>query len=526
MEAPPAPDLPPDLDEFPVLEDLGEDAPEAPWRPGLLGKFPVTLGLTVVVIVFFGLEYLYGGTSDPRAHLRLGALWPSRVWEHGEYFRLLTCVFLHNTIVHLGLNWFAFLQLGALVEYLYGSWRLLAFYLLCGLGGSLASALFGVQGSVGASGAIMGLAGLLLGATWFGAEPARSELRTMLGQRLLFGVVLTFALGVGLLLVFPIVDNWGHAGGFFAGLVLSGVRRDPRRPQGNALKLLAIALASVTVVSFAWMALAGDRSLETYEVDMARHLELRLERKPDGAQAVLAMNEMLDLYAEAGDQTDGVAALKRCLARVQDPATLGGDFDALFDSERPAIVLGLAVVALCIFLWRKKRKTFAVATGAGALLFFTFVDVIPNDGLAGFLFRNQANRDRELEVTLDRWLEMSPDDHSARNSMAWHLVTRSDLTRRDPERALELSRSSLELIPDASAELGRAATVAYTDTLAEILYQQEQLDEALATQQRAVALAEEAGLSGAGLDELRARLAKIERAQRSRGDVAPVDTAN
>ena len=98
------------------------------------------MGLLALTAVFFAIEHLLGGGMEVLVHLRLGALRADRVAEHNEYFRLLMPLFLHHGLIHLLFNGFALLQLGALVEHFWGSRRLLAYYVVCGLGASLVSA--------------------------------------------------------------------------------------------------------------------------------------------------------------------------------------------------------------------------------------------------------------------------------------------------------------------------------------------------------------------------------------------------
>ncbi len=75
--------------------------------------------------------------------------------------RLLTCTFLHAGLLHLGLNCFALFSIGPDVEAVMGYSTFAAIYLLSGLGGSIASFLFSDLVTVGASGAIFGLLGVL-----------------------------------------------------------------------------------------------------------------------------------------------------------------------------------------------------------------------------------------------------------------------------------------------------------------------------------------------------------------------------
>jgi membrane associated rhomboid family serine protease len=146
---------------------------------------------------------------------------------HGELWRLWTVTLLHdpNNLLHLLFNMYALYLAGPIVERLYGSGLTLVFYLVAAAGGSLGSFAFGPNApSVGASGAIFGLFGILLVATRT-HHPALdrasrnfvAQLGTLLLINIVFGIV---AAGY--------IDNAAHAGGFVTGALL-GVAFVPGR---------------------------------------------------------------------------------------------------------------------------------------------------------------------------------------------------------------------------------------------------------------------------------------------------------
>ena len=145
----------------------------------------------------------------------------------GEYWRLWTVTLLHGSpepgffgasLLHLGFNMYALYLTGPIVERWYGSLRFLLFYLLCAAGGSVASFVFGGDvPSVGASGAIFGLFGLLLGANR-AHRPVDRQSRYLVGQLgmlILFNILFGFAV--------PNIDNAAHIGGLLTGLWLGSV---------------------------------------------------------------------------------------------------------------------------------------------------------------------------------------------------------------------------------------------------------------------------------------------------------------
>ena len=139
--------------------------------------------------------------------------------QRGDWWRLLTAVFLHSGLMHLAMNMAALLCTGPTVERVYGSRRFLLLYLGAGLAGSALSMHFSAQHAtaVGASGAVFGVAGALLVAA--------------LRHRRFLPTVLSFYTlgGVGLLLLDAMlrgfgsakVDNAAHIGGLLAGCLLA-----------------------------------------------------------------------------------------------------------------------------------------------------------------------------------------------------------------------------------------------------------------------------------------------------------------
>ena len=139
----------------------------------------------------------------------------------GEYYRLFTAMFLHLGTAHIFFNGLALWSIGRTVESLFGSRRFTLIYFLGGLSGSIASFIFTRGVSVGASGAIFAIVGaeivFLYNNRQLLGKRAQSEL-----QSLLFLAALNF--GIGLVSAASrggvVIDNWGHIGGFFAGIVL------------------------------------------------------------------------------------------------------------------------------------------------------------------------------------------------------------------------------------------------------------------------------------------------------------------
>jgi len=126
-----------------------------------------------------------------------------------QWWRIGAAMFLHFSVLHLGMNMLALMQIGPSLEDLLGRGEMLLVYLLTGLAGNLVSELRPTAFiGAGASGAIMGMVGL---ATGLGHASGSSEGRAIRDRMLKWGAyTLVFGLAIG-------ADNLAHAGGFVVG---------------------------------------------------------------------------------------------------------------------------------------------------------------------------------------------------------------------------------------------------------------------------------------------------------------------
>lgn len=129
----------------------------------------------------------------------------------GQYWRLITPIFLHGSLLHIGFNMYALFLFGPGLERHYGRARYLALYLLSGFAGNVASLMFSPAPSLGSSTAIFGLLGAQ-GVFMF-------HNRELLGGAARRGLNNIIAIAVINLLIglSPQIDNWGHLGGLLGG---------------------------------------------------------------------------------------------------------------------------------------------------------------------------------------------------------------------------------------------------------------------------------------------------------------------
>lgn len=206
-------------------------------RSALRANAPVTYALLAINIGMFVLTLLTGDLIFNRfAEIKaLVAL--------GEWYRLITPMFLHAGILHLLLNSYVLFTFGPEVEQAYGSRRFALIYFLSGFTGAVGSYLFSLGTSVGASGAIFGIVGALVAFLYGkrGSAMAFGYMRNILGF-----VGLNLAFGF----FFPQIDNFAHIGGLLGGLIL-GYGLDVTRARKPSLALQILAVAGVGAVGVA-----------------------------------------------------------------------------------------------------------------------------------------------------------------------------------------------------------------------------------------------------------------------------------
>jgi rhomboid protease GluP len=142
----------------------------------------------------------------------LGAKSNEAIRLGGEYYRFLTSMFLHGSILHIAFNAYSLFALGPETERMYGTPRFAALYFISGFAGGVASYAFSPFPSVGASGAIFGLVGGL--AAFFYAS--RKTLGEMARQQL-GGLITVIMLNLFIGFSGTNIDNFAHIGGLVGG---------------------------------------------------------------------------------------------------------------------------------------------------------------------------------------------------------------------------------------------------------------------------------------------------------------------
>ena len=178
--------------------------------------FKILLGINIALFFLAFLFQLITGEfqSFDLEFLSLTGIFSTKLIERGELWTLLTANFVHYDILHFGFNIYALYALGKLVDNFYGYKTLFITYILSGLLASIFT--YGYSyvidepiSSLGASGAIFGLLGLLVSGTLKGNNlPFETKS---------FYPTLLIAILISLL---PQVNLWAHVGGFISGFLL------------------------------------------------------------------------------------------------------------------------------------------------------------------------------------------------------------------------------------------------------------------------------------------------------------------
>lgn len=171
---------------------------------------PTTI-LIAVNIAFFLISVIMSGSIgdiNTGVLVTLGAK-ENYLISHGQFYRLLTSMFLHGGIIHLAFNMYALYSLGNLVEQIYGVKKYMIIYFVSGLFASFTSYILSPYISVGASGAIFGLMGACL---VFGFKE-----KHRIGKNFFMELASVVVLNVIIGLSQANIDNTAHFGGLFAG---------------------------------------------------------------------------------------------------------------------------------------------------------------------------------------------------------------------------------------------------------------------------------------------------------------------
>jgi rhomboid protease GluP len=226
--------LPPDPGYIPAEQTVRRPRPSWAVAPATYLLVGINC-LVFVVMVIHGVSMI---SPSPDQLLHCGANNASAVLQYGDWWRIVTAMFVHVGIIHLACNMWCLWNLGLLAEPLLGSAGLLAAYVLSGAAGNLLSTLYNwwkysaqagtgglVYGPVGAgaSGAVFGLAGVLIVLLKSPLLPVPLEELKKLRKSVIYFAAINLIIGLGTMAPGSVVhiDNQAHLGGFTCGLLFA-----------------------------------------------------------------------------------------------------------------------------------------------------------------------------------------------------------------------------------------------------------------------------------------------------------------
>lgn len=285
----------------------------------------VTYGLVSVCVVVFALTWAFHLThrqlSGEDVLLRWAANFgPSTV--AGQWWRLLTSIFVHMSLIHLAINMWCLWDLGSFVERIYGRSTYLFIFCLTGIAGALVSIAwqpFAVE--AGASGAIFGLAGVVIACCLFG----HLRFSGSAAKRILLSVAAfaVYSLAVGW--SNPGVGNAAHLGGLISGFVIGLllVWLSPRAVVALcSLVLLASCVLVARTMAFVVPAQEGRSALAAGQSQAAiAALDLSLRKKPAFAEGYVLLGQA---YMQQQKFPEAESASRRALEI--DPYVAGAEY--------------------------------------------------------------------------------------------------------------------------------------------------------------------------------------------------------
>jgi membrane associated rhomboid family serine protease/Flp pilus assembly protein TadD len=302
--------------------ELADDAPQpvmaAPWvrRESSVTLTQIILGANVMIFIAM---VLASGSIDEfsgRIRVSFGSNYGPLTLS-GQGWRLFTYMFLHGDVMHIAFNMWCLWDLGKLCESLYGRWTFAALYVVTGVAGGVVSVGWNPYvNSVGASGAIFGLAGALIASFYLGefSQPRIAIQSTL--KSLVFFVGFNVAWGI----FFSGIDNACHAGGLISGLIFGALIARIAPQHDQPLRRIGVLFFMVLVVGGSavgvqrWRgdgirfgsAIAAERNVDR----MIGELQKRVQQSPQDASAHYALAHA---YLSKEQFPEGESELKRVL---------------------------------------------------------------------------------------------------------------------------------------------------------------------------------------------------------------------
>jgi rhomboid protease GluP len=303
-----------------------EQAPAVPAADTSATSFPVTIALIAANALVFLIMVLRGVSAfapTPQQAISFGADY-GPLTLNGQWWRLVSSMFVHFGALHIGLNMWCLWNLGRAAERLLGRFSYLLAYFASGIFGSIASVYWHpLAAGAGASGAIFGLAGVLVSFVYLKKTPAHlqinSKMLSSLGMFIFYNLIFGAAI--------PGISLAAHGGGLVMGLAVGAVLPAAAASESSRRTRLTLVvfLSAIGLVSSGVAA----KSLRSGVAELSSIQQLIAEHKSDEALAKLqqltarqpqlapAQAMLASLYLAKGQYPEAISALEK--ANTSDP---------------------------------------------------------------------------------------------------------------------------------------------------------------------------------------------------------------
>jgi membrane associated rhomboid family serine protease/Tfp pilus assembly protein PilF len=455
---------------LPAGPQYDEAAPHRDWAF-------ITLTLLALNFIFFALEIFAGGADNTQVLLNFGASFGPYM-RRGEYWRLVMPMFLHGGWLHILGNSYCLYILGPILERVYGYGRYLTIYVAAGMGGALLSMSLSKNVSVGASGAIFGIAGAMLVTGYAHRDVIPPRWGRAFGKGMIPFIALNLALGFSV----HGIDNWGHLGGLATGALLAFVIPPPRHdlpedefaePPSQTIIFLPLA---VVILS---MAATVNHYRTIQSMDRLIAQGERFEAAHQYARGFRSFQEALILAPRQEQPHEALGSFyltqrkyDQAIQEFQEAIRLteGGDDPSRLELGLAYQMKGEPQKAQQIFeeVLGKNPRT---AEGQ-KLLAANYVELALLDDKQK-LYGDEINNYQQA-------LRLVPDLAEAHNNLAWVYATCDDQKFRDPKAALDHAQRAVDLTQWKQGD--------FIDTLAEAHFVNGDYQQAVEIQKKALAL--------------------------------------
>lgn len=380
------------------------------------------------VLVFLAMVLRGVSPTDPTVEqiLRWGANFGPYTLDH-QWWRLLTCMFLHIGIVHLLLNMWALLNVGPLAEAVYGRLNFLLIYFVCGLLGSLASLLWNpTVTSAGASGAIFGIIGALIATLYFDKVRIPRHVSRPILTSLVASAISVLAYGyfkTG-------IDNGAHIGGLVSGLILGTIigRHLERTEQARRFQQMVFAISAVVLFATGFVL----QRVAHYVVPLEKAESALGSNKPEAA---LPYADEAVREKPASAEVHFIRA--NVLARSNQPEQAEKEFKRVLELQPNQARAWNALGRLYVHQnrWPEAAAAFTKAT-----------DLAPNDASSWYdlgLTLQRLNRPDEAIPALKHAAQLRPAAPDY-----WFTIGLTAMSSKNYDEAISAFRQAAKLVPN------------------------------------------------------------------------------